>query len=296
MARSIYETKLLSGYALDSIKSELELQVVSGKGIVPADGYPGIFFVTEEVESVPPFPLPIELNEKYYIDARPFTSISKNGELKIRDMINSNFQLELAVLERTWVHSEYKDEFYCISNFLISSFSHWLGSNLKHNWRLDYTAELQFNAAAALYYTGLHYNNINDDMVATRLKRNITKHVTTSYSDIEFITNDQVVEFPRDVVEFSNFLVASDIHLMLKSFKPMSLINIMAKTFTFGLINPKVVVEVAMEHPPVFIALVGTILKNQFLRKTILGEQLYKQKDRDQFLTYYNRFIARNNQ
>lgn len=294
MSRTLYETRALSGYAIQQIASDIELQKINGRGVVELENAKGIYLITENAEGVPPFNTPIEVNEEYYIDARSFTTVGRDGILKIRDQITHDFQVELAILERHWAHSNDKDEFFYLSSSNLTQFSNWLAGNVAHHYRMDYVDEMKVRGAAALFYIGQHFNNIDQDATKLQLVRYILKNVMVNQETIDFVQEGQEIDFPRTIDEFCKFLATANIHLQLsKEITPMVLGNIMTKTFTFGIINANLIMRTAFEHPPVWMSMRAAILNNTFLRKNILGEQLYKDRDHKQYLTAYTRFVDR---
>ena len=293
MSRSLYETRALKGFAVQSIANDINMQVISQRGILPVEDHTGIFAINENAESVAPFNFPIEVNENYYIDVRSITNIGRDGILNIRDSINYEFQSNLACLEREWVHNIEKDEFFYLSVYSMRNYVEWMARNIAHEYRLDFVKEMQITAVCALFYVGQHFNNIKEDLTKVQMCRYILKNLKTSQESLDYVMNSQDIEFPRTIEEFTHFLSTCEIDLQLRNFSPLVLCNLLSKTFTFGVVPPNLVLRAAIEHPPVYLCLVNTILSNSYLKKSILGEQLYRGRDGASYLSTFSRIIGR---
>lgn len=280
MASNLYSTASLSGMAVNSITSEIRLGVISNKGVEPVPEYPNIFYITEESVSVPPFNAPIEMDEKYYIDARRFTTVDKTGKLRLTDSVSAEYQNHLAVLERAWVHSLDKDDFFYKSPTNLVHYSNWLAKNLSHHFRLSFEEENLVLAACALFYAGLHFNNVTESSKVALICRYINNSkLPLIDTSIERVQSDQDILFPRTIEEFCSFITNANISLVFKKFDSTQFKNIIGRTFTFGVCDPTLALRLAIEHPPAWISLRMAITSNTYLRNTILGRQIHNDRD-----------------
>lgn len=278
MAISLYETDSLSIILVKTIAAEIRLAVISGKGVVQVPEHPGIFFITELAEGVPPFNAPIEVDEKYYIDARRFSTVNKAGEMKTNDSISMDYQTRLTLLERSWVHSIDKSDFFYSSPTHLTQYCNWLAKNLSHHFRLPFEEENLVLAACALFYAGQHFNNITESSKDKLISRYIMNALPLMDTSIQRVQEDQDINYPRNIEEFCTFIRNANISLVFKSFDSVQLKNIIGRTFTFGVSDPTLSLRLAIEHPPAWLALEATIYDNTFLRNTILGKQLHGQR------------------
>lgn len=275
MAKNLYETDSLSGILVKSIAAEIRIAVIGGKGVTQVPEHPGIFYITEAAESVPPFNAPIEVDEKYYIDARRFTTLNKSGELKITDGISNDYQTRLTLLERSWVHSIDKSDFFYSSPTHLTEYCNWLAKNLSHHFRLGFEEENLVLAACGLFYAGQHFNNITENSKDKLINRYLMNALPLMDTSIQRVQEEQEINHPRNVEEFCAFIRNANISLVFKSFDSIQLKNIIGRTFTFGVSDPFLSLRLAIEHPPAWLALEATIYDNTFLRNTILGKQLH---------------------
>jgi hypothetical protein len=284
MSRTIEELKTEDGHAINSLRSEIELAKVTGKGL--HERSPRLFYITEEAANIAPFNFPIVSSDgkEIYVDARGFTSVGKDRvSIKIRNEITAQYFDTLAYLELDWINLKNKDEMLFAFSDSLKHFANWIGENVSHDQRMDWNEKMRLESCAALYYVGLFHSHVEQGMQDTQLRRFITKHVMTNEESLDFVSADQEINYPRTIEEFCKFVADANINLQLNTFNPLMLKNIMFRT-VFGIGEVRSVIELGLRHPPAFLAMVHTILQNSFLNKSALGAKLYKDsKMRDKF-------------
>lgn len=276
MSRTLEELKLDDGYLINTLRSEIELAKISGKGLFKRS--PRLIYITEEASNIAPFDFPIVSSDgkEIYVDARGFTTVGKDKvSIKIRNEITAMYFDTLAYLELDWINLKNKDELLYACSDSLKHFAEWIGQNIAHDQRMDWSEKMRLETCVGLYYIGLFHSHVEPGMQETQLHRLLTKHVVTNDESISFVSADQEVNFPRTVEEFCKFVVNANINLQLNSFNALMLGNVMSRT-VFGIGQVKSVIELGLRHPPAFLAMVYTILENSFLKKSALGAQLYK--------------------
>lgn len=291
MSANLYNTRTLNGTVINSITSEIRIAKISNIGIKPLEDFTGIFLITEEAFSTPPFQAPIEVDGDWYIDSRRFSTVNKAGGLRLTDTISADYFTELTLLEREWCSEDDKSDFYFKSPTNLTHYCNWIARNLAHHFRLEFAEENRLLAAAALFFTGQHFNSVKADSKASVIERYIKNSKLVLMEDsLDSVKEDQEIDYPRTTEEFCNFVRNGNISLVFNTFDVAQFHNIMSRTFAFGVVDPNVALFTAIEHPPAFMALRSVIIKNSYLRKTILGSQLYADRDTT-YNTVYNRWV-----
>lgn len=284
MSRTIEELKIADGFAVNSLRTEIELAKIGNKGLYKKDSR--LIYITEEATNIPPFDFPIVSSDgaEIYVDARGFTTLSKDKvSIKIRDETTAMYYDTLAYLELEWINLKNKDELLYSCTEGLSHFADWIGENLSHDQRMDWQEKMRLKACAALYYIGLFNSHVEEGLQDTQLRRLITKHVVVSEEALDFVSDGQEIAYPRTIDEFCKFVVESNISLQLNNFNPLMFGNVMGRT-VFGIGQIKPIIDTSLKHPPAFLAMMYTILNNTFLKKSALGGQLHKDsKVRDKF-------------
>ena len=139
MSRTIEELKIADGFAVNSLRTEIELAKIGNKGLYKKDSR--IIYITVEATNIPPFDFPIVSSDgaEIYVDARGFTTLSKDKvSIKIRDETTAMYYDTLAYLELEWINLKNKDELLYSCTEGLSHFAYWIGENLSHDQRMDW--------------------------------------------------------------------------------------------------------------------------------------------------------------
>lgn len=265
---SAYGSKLLVGFNTREIINAIKRAEIIEKCPQPQDG---VAYITEKHE-VAPFKYPIVDHETntVYVDSRPFTSVDRDGSLKIRNELDDKLQQVLAKLELVWSLSEDNNRVQRALHYSTEVFVKWLSGILKRRYGLEPLTGLQVHTVVAMYGIGQFINNIDE--------RAATKHLQSIANDHR-IPNDIVMSvgervgyiFPRDLNEFVEVLVNSDLSPRLKDVSTRGLYETLGGSW-WGNTDAKFLTGQALEYPPTMAGLVWMATENSMFKKTAIGD------------------------
>lgn len=266
-----YDSKLNKGYQVGNILLEIAKCSV---GQNTHNGGEDISYVTENME-VTPFFYPIYDKEKdvVYIDARPYTSIERDGSLKVRNTLDEQLNLTCAKLELAWVRSDKPESAYMAFGFANEMFARWLTDTIAHRYGLTPYQRNRVMALCGMYSVGQYYNNIEDPLTVERHLQAIGRNLPLDFNTIKEVAAGVDNRFPRDIDEFVETLKVLDLGPRLRDLSTTALYSILNGSW-WATANAPQYVALAVEYPPTFAALCYMSTEHSMFKRTSIGSKV----------------------
>lgn len=270
--QNAYEAKIIKGFPVSEIKLSIEKASLSDKCHEATNS---VSYVTE-AQDVPPFPYPIydSVSNKVYVDSRPYSSLERNGDIKIRNALDEKLNLLLAKIEISWIQNDRPDSaqraFAMSSEVLVR----WLTNIISHKYGLAPYQKSRLTALAAMFSVGQFYNNIEDKLTVERHIQSISRNFPVHIDTIKEVSARVENHFPRDVNELIDGINKLDLGARLRNFNTKELYNALNGSW-WGNANTPTFVAVALEHPPAMAALVQMAIENTMYKRTQIGSVVY---------------------
>lgn len=160
-----------------------------------------ILYVTEEQTDVPLFTHPIFDKDKdvVYIDARPFTSVERDGSLKIRSEYDHELMIMRAKLELAWIEKD-RNEFYFATEYSQTIFVRWLCETISHRFGLQPIQQVKLLALTGMFSIGQFFNGV-DELNKNRYLQYISRAYMLDINTVLEVADTIEYGFPRDVTE-----------------------------------------------------------------------------------------------
>lgn len=278
-----YDAKIIKGYPINALTLSIEKATLL-KPIEP--NTLGIINITED-HDVNPFVYPIFDKEKgmLYVDARPYSSVQRDGTLKIRNTLDESVYNLLAVLERSWVLSDRPDAAARAFNVSSEVMVRWLSGTISHRYGLNPQQRSKVMSLTGMFSIGQFYNNIEDSLTVSRHLQSISRKYPVNETDLNEVAAQLDNNFPRDVDEYVAALGKIELGTRLSDFSTKSLYALLGGAW-WGNVNNSILSAVALEYPPAMAALVQTAIQNTMLKRTGIGTTVYDMKSGSVFDTH----------
>lgn len=291
MITNCYDSGAFKHYVLKTLGADLELAKAQNQTQQMSEDVHYLL----PTSSIASFPAPYLHGGIVYVDAREFSSQQRTGELKFLNPMENQLRFEMASFEKIW-----QDGAISKSNILsqfpyhVEIFSKWVSSTLQSLYALDPYQTISLQAISALFVVGQYINSV-DDQMALRLQEKMCRDLKISFSTFESVTTGTETLFPRNLEEFCEHIIASEISPRLIDISPASLRQALGGGF-WGVSNERLVVNLALEYPPAFLALIKTCIENTSLKRSRIGSTVisnnYK-NNHSSFLRSYQMLLGR---
>lgn len=301
-----YDTTMGSVTDTRAIISSIKETIVSdgidtvSLGVSPMGQYHPIFitgFFPGE-DKIHLFTHPISFNnfrEKNYLctDLRLFVrkgTHPSNIMEGIRNATEFDFAKSRAILNLRWCAGNYSS----IRNsmgFAANVYASWMGQAISRAFALDFKDQTTVVIIAFAFYRTLFEENFefNEDTVQSLAMA--MGPVLKVPSDLAFEVLDKL-EPMKDITDFCTAVSRHLENLRPERFNPAVLLNLIANNW-FGQ-NAKEILSVAIEHPPTWISIVYTALKQRTYKTSMIfqvAERIGKRGVSDTFLISYNNYV-----
>lgn len=281
------ETKALSPFDTKEIIEQVEraFTVQSGQDTVRplmegGGARDGIWQLTPKNTTISLFTLPyrfspvVKNNDRVNLvyDIRPFTRLDNLGQVIVNNPIEYKFHTTVALLTRLWVDDEFHTVANNVQEYLIKAYTRWIGVAINQKLLINETTQPNVLIITAYYvYCQLHPKDSNIDSskfsrVAAIIARAAMTNVTTTEEILE--------QLPR-LETIDDYIKALQDHAGTDRFAKLT------PGFIFTLVqfawygsSVAVICSVAIEYPPVFVAMVYNALNNGGYQKTPVGRIL----------------------
>jgi hypothetical protein len=214
-------------------------------------------------------PIVFEHSGHSYIvsDIRPVVKVNSDSEygFDIRNKIDFDFIKYRLIMNLIWLN----DGAMSLKNDLGLAgvvFAAWMSDSIGRRFGLDPRDQLLLMIVSHYYYQSLFYNEINEDIKQTFAVHTIK--ATRAPSELVLDIFDRIGEM-GSIADYCNNVKAVVENIRLKDLNAGLVITLMGNSW-FGL-NSKEVLAVAIEHPPTWVSLVYTVLKEKTYRNSQLA-------------------------
>ena len=268
--------------------------------IFKQQSHTNIIALIGEQDDIPPFHHPIIYKGQAYIDGRAFV----NSAGILRNVYDFNFLVLRAQLDLEWTTN--KEIFQGQEAFVVDAFASWFSNGLARNLELGLLAATNFKIAAAIYYLGIMHSMENmhkDEVILTLLKMlpriirvpaqvidDLIAQDEAAFIDLYLHKNTEKPEYFSNIHKLITILntitnneVTVDISVIYNSLARGAFITT----------NAVELASMAVEYPPVLIAMLILVNQKSIQRNTGLGQILfgiYKKHDIDSFEKFAGQF------
>lgn len=280
MIVSPWNTTVLRQHKLNVHLSELALAFIDGT-LMQSEG---VTCVAAGADKVPPFVMPISSVEYekrkvahvaggVVVDGRSFTKIDRNTrEAVITNQMSADFFLRMGRLTALWVGDEaVREDFMRSGDIAASVYIRWISTAIVSKLGLDLEVAREVQIIVGAFYAHHFYpvDEVTSDKgkeKVVRLVHRWTKHpldlVTSTIEQLPYMSHlEDLVEGLRN--HFQNNTRIGQINA---GFIVMSLGH---SWFGYG---AREISAVALEYPPVFLALVEAACNTKVWKRTHLGQ------------------------
>lgn len=235
-----------------------------------------ILLVTEAQTDIPLFIHPIYDREKQivYLDARGYTSIERNGELKIRSEYDYQLAIMRAKLELAWQLAD-RTDVYTAFELPNQIATRWISETISHRFGLTPIQQVKVITVTAMFVIGQYFNTIEDSLSVNRYLQMIARNFMLDATLVVQVAEELEQNFPRDIDEYIGALQRLDISPRLKEFNRLVFFNMLSGSW-FMNANHLQIVSLAVEYPPAFASLVYMATQYSVYKRSGIGQRVDK--------------------
>lgn len=291
-----YTNTTVPGYNIVSITSDLALAKAAGH---TQEMSPTIHYVTEKASvSAFPFPLYNEEDGIVYVDARPFSTLERDGSLKIRNVIENDLRLDLANLEYIWARNTPETNGRLVQQFGYHTevFAKWISTAISHTFALTPYQNNQVMACAGLFAIGNFQPDPKDDLDLMRTQELLGKRLRIPFAVFESVTGNTDFYFPANLGQFIELVKSVGIGPRVNDLSVTSLLQMLGGSF-WGVSYDKPLLALSLEYPPAFLVMMKTCIDNTMYKKCRIGQVIDRSKagnSHTQFTSSYQYLIGHN--
>lgn len=280
MINSPWNTTALRRYQLNTTLSELAMAKATGGLIAESQS---VFLVTPVNESIPAFVLPItsveygdrKLNDNgvVFMDGRSFMRKENRSDVGyvVNNQMQADFFVRIGELTALWVKTpSLREDFIRTSDMPAQTYISWVSHAIANKLGLDLDVGRELQIITAAFY--LHQFSDADDAVSERGKEKAVKLIQRWTRAPLQVIESVVNELPYMSL-LEDYVKAVHDHFSRNT--RVSQINVgfivralSSSWFGYGAAE---ISAVALEYPPVFLALVEAAANAKVWRKTYLG-------------------------
>lgn len=280
MIKSSYTHNILRLYSTDKIRSAIISNISEG---LSTDEGSGVYLITKQHTDVQPFFHPILINGHddrlaVVVDVRPFTTVDRDGTIKIKNTTEYDFAITRAKLELIW-NSDCRTNLISISDITSNIYSKWIAEALARNFSLDPENQMRCNIIAG-FYAWCQYRDGQLDEYDDHAKAKAVAYVSkvTALTPINVKDHLEGIEFINDTVEFVDTLKSVLNNDPLEELNVRTFYTIVANNWRGAHANE--VASLAVDYPPTLHAMVIAAGKDRTYRNTPIQMILDRNKRR----------------
>jgi hypothetical protein len=264
-----YDSKLTKGFKVSDILLEISKSQLKMSGDPQRD----IQQITEQFDVSPFFyPLYDKEHDRVHVDIRPFSSLQRDGSVKITNSLDEELYQLLARLELVWNRTDRPDQVYSSLMFANEIFIRWLSDTIGRRHGLTPYQSSRLTALCGMYCIGLYQNNLDDELAIDRHLQNLTRHVPVDFQVMKEVAERVENHFPRDIDEFVEAVRKLDLGPRLKDFNSTILYNLLNGSWWANVNSPQLV-ALGLEYPPAFAGMVYMATRHSFYKRTAIGDR-----------------------
>lgn len=317
MFNSVYSTTPCRDYPLEKIRdgiakaSIISPQSISGpsnnneyKHIVwlitptlseiPAFAHPFVLIncngKREEISRVPESQIPNVLHSlqsfqtipSIYIDVRNFTRLNQDGTVSVTSVLDYELSLMRALLTAHCL-KESEQDLLSLTNLPLVIYTRWITEQLTRRLALPPEVQVRVTILVAFYYLSQFYSGDLNESDYIKIASQIAKATFISVEQILPII--EPVKRLTDANSLVLALITQGNSVRFEKFNLALLSGILVGSW-FGF-NNRELINVAVEHPPTFIAILYAAVNERGYRNTIIGRLVkeYAKGDIDKTFT-----------
>lgn len=279
-----YETTPCADYALGNVIKGIRLALIND-GLRPAQLLSGnaagnVLVVTPLTPDVPPFSHPLEVDHhgtKWVVfDGRGFTRMTREREVVVTARNEYDLTYLRAFLSSYW-SSHSPSDLLALGNLPLTVYCRWVAEGIVRRMGLDPASQMVVTIIVGYFYLSLfREDEVLDESDLIKFAKQISSATAVPVDKCLEIA-DQLSPM-RNIGDFVDNVIKVVNSTRLEKFSVGLLYSILMNSW-FGIANHQEIVAVALEHPPTFLALVYTALKDRTYRNSGLA-RLVLQNDK----------------
>lgn len=277
---SAYDTTACEGYVYKTTRDRLEV-LSSDMFDQNTEGVQVLQSSTPVTNHIPAFLYPIP-SEAYseptvFVDGRALGTWDPSQErFKIRYPLEYDAKLLQGKLAQLWLSGKRGNLQHC-SSIPLAVFSGWIGETIAKRFSLDHNTQFKVSVLAACLYVNAFWDKTElDEEDKLFLVSIITRHCGYRGGDIiDLISSHGVI---LDTADFCKACYESTNNVRLKELNNETLYAMLGGSWWGA--NGRELVQVALEYPPIWLAIVYQCIIDRGAQKsrigTIVGRNSYK--------------------
>lgn len=281
---SAFSTHATTGYVTSKLAQTLEAHYYHHDTVEYKEN---VHAVQGQITDIPSFNFPFICKMKEgdiaFFDARNITNVDRSGSIRIRDEAEYQVRVIQAQLALDWHHG-YQARIRDISPLGLMIYAHWLGEVIAKRFALDNRSQLQVSVLAGVFYL----NNFWDKSEATKedvgyLLSALTRICGYKHSDVTDIIETHPII--RDIGEFCTAVKEFTQNVRLEDLNPATLSGVVGGSWFQN--SGREAVAVALEYPPVWLAMLFQAITNRGFKKAGLTQII----ERPSYRKYHEEFV-----
>lgn len=277
MAIDAFEATICKHYKVDRIKLEIQKSNALGE-LGQFDPYPlnaGIVAVTNKAKDIPPFSHPIDMGGWIVFDARGYTTLTADGNVKLNNGSMDEFKFHyLRALLQQYVNINNIKELRKVSAFPALVFCNWIGRSLAQRLSLEPDAQMNATIIAGIYYYSLFEDSKDllsmDERDKNEMCNWVSRITTINLTEVLRVSNQ--LEPMTDIEGLVNNIKQYGGSLRYEKMNKGFLTYLLSHSW-FGN-NSSEIVIVALEHPVTWIAIIERALNARGYNNCAITKQV----------------------
>ena len=289
--KTAYDTTACAGLILDDVREKVKEAVILGQIQQNEDGIYEITGSQSFVREIPSFfhPILVDLGahsggEVLVIDSRPYyRAASYNQSAMITDAAGHSVLLMRAKLTKVFI-GDFRRSMQAFSTVPVSVYSAMIADAISYRLMTSPSEYMTIRIIAAMFYTSLFSEDV--DTTSQSFIDQISLQLNRSLSIPARDIRDVAEKIPFKLTDITSFCDAVKELVPNSRIKNLNFVTLatMLGGMWFGP-QARELVNVSLEHPPTFIALVYKAYNDRSFRKSRLGSLLdnsyYKKQGQD---------------
>lgn len=279
------DTTALSPYNHDKVVEELNKVLATQSNnemIEPVvqNSIPGIYRLTPHNTSVPLFDLPREIkplgvkdNSRHLcFDARPYCRVDSMRNVVVNNVPEYEFNLTIAMLTQFWLGNEKHVLVNNCQELLLKIWTRWIGTTLNQKLLIDEMLQPTVNGITAYY---LYCLLTPDEEIIDPVKFHRIVNIVAKASFNNLTNTEELLKVLPRLRNINDYIEALKNHTGTDRFAkitPGFLFSMLQFSWYGG--NAVTITSVALEYPPVFIAMLYVAISLGGYTRTPLGKMI----------------------
>lgn len=283
-----YESKINKLVPIAEIKNQIKLAII-GEPKYKHDK--DIILITED-DKVDAFTYPIYDSEKdrVFIDARTFTTIARDGSLRVTNNEDMDTYSLLAQNELVWQRNKRRDSISIAWEFSNKNFVMWLTNLIARRTGADPRVKAKLLSATALYLVGQYFNDVTNESALRPHMKYIVSTFPVDFETLDIVATDLEYAAPRDIDEYCAAIQKLNLGPRFRDITPAVIFQLLGGSW-FVTTNTNYIVAAALEYPPAFATLVYKVTNGKLYKNTGIGRQVDNYNRNNAYESYRRAFI-----